>query len=453
MIPSATVVAVDDDAAELGTIVGALRLLDVACLPILATAPAVDISSPLKGVRLVFFDINYLKGVTNEVSMFETAATVLTKVIAKDNGPYVIITWTSKSDQHGKLMKFLADNVPDVPAPAMTGFLQKEKFTADGAAKDGGASLREEILQVIAGHPQVEALMSWESAAGRAAGEVVCSLMDLFSRQDRFAAKVDSELHGILTHVAKEAVGALNVTSNRPGAIHEALVPMLFDRLIHGAPVAGQEELWERAITLAGDLPDTRSRHGAKLNTLSHIARPGSGPMNPGDRGVVFMVPAGAGALMAHRTAMDIQHVAGDFVTSKLKDQQPTLPDMAEVEGRCRWVFVGVRAICDQAQSKGVMRPLVLALEVPATLREGGVGLRLHNHGAISTTPIFSIPLVMGGREEQRRLIIDWHWTTSLSLTEMAGAEILYRVREPLISQISSQMAGYTARPGIITFD
>ncbi len=454
MIHPPSVIAVDDDPQELATIVQALRQLDVACLPVLVEGTKVDIRAPLSGVRLVFFDINYLKAVTNDVAMFEAAATILCKVLAPDNGPYVLITWSSKADKHDGLMAHFATHVAEIPAPAVTGFLQKEKFTPDGAAKDGGASLREQIMSVIADQPQIRALMQWETSARRAAGDVICSLLELFSREDRFAARYGPVLHGVLAHMARAAVGSENVAADRRGAINEALVPILFDRLMHQLPEEGEVQLWTDAITLAPGVPSPDPAHGSHLNALSHIARAGSGPMEAGDRGVVFMLPEGAGQKMAARTQLALQDIAADFLSSQSKGQNKSSPpDMAEVAKDCRWVFVGMRAICDQAQAKGTMRPVVLALEVPGTMKDRGLGLRFNNHGAISTTPCFMVPPPGGGPSANRRLIVDWHWTTSLSEAEMAGATVLYRVREPLMSQLASQMSGYSARPGIITFD
>lgn len=454
MIHHPSVIAVDDDLRELTTIVQALRQLDVPCLPVLVEGTKVDVRAPLSGVRLVFFDINYLKAVTNDVAMYEAAATILCKVLAPDNGPYVLITWSSKADKHDGLMAHFAAHVAEIPPPAVTGFLQKENFTPDGAAKDGGASLREQIMSVIADQPQIRALMQWEMSAHRAAGDVISSLLDLFSRADRFAARYGPSLDAMLTHIARSAVGSGNVAMDRRAAVNEALVPILFDRLMHQLPADGEIQLWTDAITLAPDIPTAEPAHGSHLNALSHIARAGSGPMEAGDRGVVFMLPDGAAEKMAARTQRTLQDIAADFLSSQSKGQnKPSLPDMAEVARECRWVFVGMRAICDQAQSKGVMRPVVLALEVPGTLKDKGLGLRFNNHGAISTTPCFAIPPLGGGEPTNRRLIIDWHWTTSLSDAEMVGATVLYRVREPLMSQIASQMSGYSARPGIITFD
>ncbi len=73
MIHPAPIIAVDDDPDELDAIVRALRSLDTACLPVRVQGTKPDLKAPLHGVRLVFFDINYLPGVSTEVAMFEVA--------------------------------------------------------------------------------------------------------------------------------------------------------------------------------------------------------------------------------------------------------------------------------------------------------------------------------------------------------------------------------------------
>jgi hypothetical protein len=455
VIHSPTVIAVDDNVGELDLIVSALRELDVACLPVRVEGAKVQLQAPLRGVRLVFFDINYLPGIPSEHQMFEVAATVLLKVIAPDNGPFVLITWSSKADAvHGRLMKFFARDVPEAPAPTVTGSLQKEDFTPQGAAKDGGASLREKIRSVIADQPQIDALMGWEIAATQAAGDVIESLMALFSREDRFEAKCGPELGQVLTHLAVRAVGEENVAGDRRAAMHEALVPILFDRLTHQTPPGTDDAVWAKAIVEPKEVKGFANKHGAALNALSYVAYANAGPAAPGDRGVVFALPAGAGEFMAQRVGLALVDVAADFVQSRPQGTpDPGPPDVDAVAAQCRWVFVGVRAICDQAQAKGALRPVVLALEVPATLKEKGFGLLLRRHGAATHSPEFKIQTAAGKAPSERRLLIDWHWTTSLSPGEMAGAEVLYRIREPLISLLTSEMSSYSARPGIITFD
>ena len=454
MIPSPTVIAVDDDAEELASIVAALRALDVACLPVQVGGAKPNLAAPLKGVRLVFFDINYLSSVVSETAMYETAATVMTGVLAPDNGPYMLITWSSKSDKHDALMQYFAIMVPEIPAPAATGYLQKELFTPDGVAADGGQSLRDAIVSVLADRPQVKALMTWERAARHAAGDVLCSLFDLYSREDRFGGKLDAHLHDLLHEIAGKAVGFGNVAADRRGAIDEALVPVLFDRLIHRVPDAEEDAAWASAIPLAQGVKVASTGHGARLNALSYVAKPGSGIMEAGDRGVVFQTQVDPAELLSTRSGLEPAVLAADFLTMKIAKAEGLAPlDMEALAASCRWVFVGVRAICDQAQNKGKLRPVVLALEVPAAWKDRGDGFRHQNHGAISKTPTYTVQSKGQAEPDRCRLLIDWHWTISLGEAELVGSTVLHRIREPLMSQIASEMSGYVARPGIIDFD
>lgn len=446
MIPTSSIVAIDDNQDELDAIMNALRSIDLACLPVKVTAAKPNVARPLTGVRLVFFDINYLAGTSNEAILFETAATVLEKVLAPDNGPYVLVTWSTKSDKHDALMQFFAEKVPEIPTPAMSGYLRKERFI--NAASD----LASEIRSVLGAQPQVEALMQWEGAARRAAGDVINSLLELTPRDARFLGTAGTDLHGLLAKVANNAVGPANAAADRRGAVHEALVPILFDRLIHQVPEDGEIDLWSRAIDFE-KAPATDKAHQRKLNGLSHIAREVSA-LVAGDRGVVFTVAPSAGQLMADRTGLQLTDIAGDFVampTDKKGNRQPV--DVKLLEEHARWVFIGVRAICDQAQSKGTLKPVVLALEIPADWEKlKGQPMQHQGHGAICISPPFSVPSSDDATSTERKLLIDWHWTLSLSTKEVEGAEKLYRVREPLMSQITSQMSSYISRPGIIDY-
>lgn len=455
MIHPSPIIAVDDDQGELDAIVAALRERDIACLPVKVTAAKPNVRQRLKGVRLVFFDINYLPGTPNDAILFETAAAVLADVLAPDNGPYVLITWSSKSDKHAKLMKYFAESVPEIPTPAASGFLQKELFLAPRPEGEDRLDLSQQIGSVLEAHPQVEALMQWEGAARRAAGEVICSLLDLTPRGARFQGTASDQLHGILSKISLDAVGEAGAKADRRGAIHEALVPILFDRLVHHDPVGDEVAMWTRAIDFA-TAPAVSQADGRLLNGLSHIARQGSGPMDPGDRGVVFTVRPSAAGLLADRTGLPLAKIAADFVQMQgLPGNQPRPPvDLAVLDQHARWVFVGVRAICDQAHDKGVLRPVVLGLEIPADWKVGkGAPLQRVMHGALSETPAFALPSAAGAALPAKRLLIDWHWALSLSAAEMAQAEVLYRIREPLMSQVSTQMGGYISRPGIINFD
>jgi hypothetical protein len=518
---SPSVVAIDDRPEELNAIVNALRLLDIACLPILVDGIKPNIAKPLTGVRLVFFDINYLPAGLSETAMYEVAATVLTSVLAPENGPYMLVTWSSKSDHHDALMAHFASKVDDLPTPAMSACLPKEKFLTAGtpsaaAASTGaeahpeqlnvnqqvtsarpddsasqvgestkpvqseshapstgetvnsaqvgnetgsgdGTSLRDEIKSKLTEHPQLEALMHWELAVRRASGDVVNSILDLFPRKDRFEKSCGPRLETVLTHMAGAAVGKKNVASNRQAAISEALTPILYDRLTHLPPSLDEAALWSRAIPLGDDIQRPLAEQTAKLNALSLIAFPAPGQevAEAGDRGAVFQLAGGVAEYFIQRTGISKIDLMHEFleVWAGEKSVAPAETDLTE---EFRWVLIGTRATCDQAQRRGTnISPAVLALEVPDKLKYGKQqknGLRIREHGAAMLTPFFSCRTSDGQSGKIKRLVLNWHWVVSLMPNELAGAGVLYRLREPLINQVCSTKSGYQARPGIVSF-
>ena len=187
----------------------------------------------------------------------------------------------------------------------------------------------------------------------------------------------------------------------------------------------------------------------AQLNTLSHIALPGSGPMAPGDRGVVFQPSESLLQDLCQRASLSKAQLAADFLNFLGQEKNAKVgapPETVLNENDHRWLLVGVRAACDQAQRNGYVKPLVLGMEVGADVARNGRGLRVAQSDALMVTPAF----LLSGKG--RKVILNWHWIIALTDLDMREAPILYRLREPLINQIGAQMSAYIARPGIVSF-
>lgn len=439
MLHPPSIIAIDDNRDELTAIVAALHSLDYACLPILVNGTKPTTKTRLSGVKLVFFDINYLPGTPNPTLIYETAAAVLSKILAPDNGPYVLVTWTSKSDEHKSLMEYFADKVPEIPTPAFSASLEKSQFTVGTAAQ---AKLPKEIKNALDSSPQVAALLHWDRACRGASASVIKSILDLLDRKNCFSGDIREELRKVLARMATVAVGKNNVDGDRLAAINEALAPILFDRLTHHSGSKEDKAIWKKAFELA-DADKFDTARAARLNGLSHIA---TSPAAPGDRGAVFELAGDTGAKLATAAGIGEEALVAEFIQQK---GGKGVPALAESMKKCRWVLVGTRAVCDQAQARGHLRPAVLALEVPCDLLKSA--LKPREHGAKFCTPAFAIDENGGG--EARQLIVNWHWATALKKTELKKAKNLYRLREALINQICAAQAGYMSRPGIVTFD
>jgi hypothetical protein len=177
--------------------------------------------------------------------------------------------------------------------------------------------------------------------------------------------------------------------------------------------------------------------------------------MKAGDRGVVFTLCPSAGLYMANKAGKTAEQVAAEFVGVFTKrSDKPVEPTPQDLEPTCSWVMIGLRAECDQAQNRGILRPAVLGLEVPASAVERkGNGLRSRDHGAIFKTPVFEFETNAGFPAGGRAIIVNLHWVTSLGPVELEGSTVCYRLREAAMNAMGSGVSNYSSRPGIINFN
>jgi hypothetical protein len=286
-------------------------------------------------------------------------------------------------------------------------------------------------------------LLRWDLACRKASSDVVGSLLELLERKKRFSGDAAADLRGLLAQLAVAAAGKSNVDNDRCAAINEALAPILYDRLMHQSTSADERGVWNKAFS-AADAKKLTLKSAASLNTLSHVA---AGKMVSGDRGVVFTLRKDAGQFFADRAGVDLKSLELQFVQTK---DGPAKPNLLEDMAKCRWVLVGVRAVCDQAQARGDLRPVALGLEVPGDLKAKEGDFRVRSHGACMTTPAFEDPA--NPASGPRQILLNWHWIATFGPKELKGAKPLYRLREALINQITAAQSGYSARPGIVSF-
>lgn len=293
MIPRASIVVVDDDQDDLDAIVASLRGLDAACLPVHVVEAEPKLAAPLKNVQIVFFDILYLPGVMGGPAAYDTAAQVLGKVITKDNGPYVLITWSTINTNHDEFMERLNSTHPGIPPPAASAALKKEDFTgARSTSPNKLVRLRTEIEKVVSRCPQVSALFIWQQAALEAAGSVAGTVLDMVERKDRFMGTPGPSLERILNAVVREAVGPENVAKDRLRALNEGLGPILLDRLTH-ASVSDKKTITtlKNAIPNPEVKPSLQSAVKFFLNNLHSISLKLLDGTEPGERGAVCTLP------------------------------------------------------------------------------------------------------------------------------------------------------------------
>ena len=452
MIPQPSIVATDDNEQHLRAIVRCFERMGTACLPLVFTEGSLKIPSALSAVRLLFFDLNYVLGAPPGPMLYEVAAGVLRQVVRPGNGPYVLITWSSHEYEHENFLRHVNENCEDIPPPAVSAFLDKAPFIAGGnpdaeISEDQLSSMACRIRQIVDGIPQVSALIHWEDAGRAAAGDVITSLIELVPRENCFLGNSGEYLEDILLSVARKAVGCENVEADRANAIDEGLGPILFDRLIHATARRRQEVrgIWKNALPNLQKSIRLSSEQAALLNTHTLISSRNLEGVRPGDRGAVstlcdqlnddnFKELFGIDKVTLSRSYIAIKR--------QFEEEEDMLWD--RLQGRCQWRLVGSRAACDQAYQRGAtLRRVCLALEVPENCFQHFYKLK---HGASYWTPVFKH---LGALVT---LIFNWHYAVALTDTHLNGSQLAYRLREPLISDITTKLHVHGLRPGIISY-
>jgi len=458
MIPKPTIVAVDDNRVHLDGITACLRRMGYACLPLQYKDRKIHLDdesvldSPLNSIQLLFLDIEYIPGTPAGPQTYDMVVNILKKIMAPDNGPYVLVTWSTYPGQHQDLMDHLASELGDsFPAPAASALLDKSKFLADGTSIND-AVLRIEIKAIIAACPQVDALMNWADAARTASGEVLGSLLKLLPVSGLYKGESGTQLIQLLSAIAKEG-GGKNACNDLTSAMNEGLGPILFDRLIHATEEHREksEEVWKAAIPCPITDQCLSDSEKSALNTMTSISQRDLENVPAGSRGAVCRLPENIATDVGFTNAFggNKKSVLSAFLTPKGEEHGGL--SKADRRRLCQkfiatnpFRLVGQSAACDHAWGKIPVKKLLLALEVPQSILEV---FKPADHGAIYEIPLYEL----AGHSEPHRLIFNWRYKETIA-GDMAGAEVVCRLREPLVSHLITNYHVYGFRPGIPSY-
>lgn len=452
MIPAPTIVVVDDRKDHLDSIAVCLNRMGYSCLPVwyqngkLYTGGDKEFVSPLNSIQLLFTDIEYLSGLS-KTDTFGMVTTVLEQVLAVDNGPYTLITWSTFPDQHDELMSYLSTELSSaIPAPAASALLDKNEFLIGGA--DSGnfdhKALAQKIRAITEDKAEVNALVRWADDARTASGEVVLSIMRLLSRETLFAGGGGEQLVKLLSAIALEG-GGKNASVDRTSAMNEGLGPILIDRLMHATHEHREqtEDAWQSAIPdpiAAGRL---EAPEKAALNTMTSISNHDIEHVQVGSRGAVCSLSDefASNEAFIQRFGLSSPDLVWEFL--ELKGPHRNNPaSKTEVENAVVWKLVGYSAACDHAQ-KNVpqnLKKVFLMLEVHENLNSDLY--RIRNKGAVLKLPPFN-------HEGRLKIFVfNWHYTISVT-GEFDGSIVDCRLREPLVTWLINEYHKHGSRLGV----
>lgn len=434
MFTPARYIVLDDEPAELATLVDALHILGAPCVGVRFDPLGLPEPELFAGLRILFSDLHLVKAQPAGVQHYNTLASLIDRCVPDQHGPYLLVLWTSHEHERAALTARLEELLPAAKRPIAVLALDKTRFRNAGVWN--GDALRQAIREQIISMPQLQALLAWERDVLAAANEALAIVGGLVPDDQRSIGAYPAGLDNVLSLLAVAALGKENASKDRKGAVTAALAPLLSDRILNRPSLPEDAELWDRAVTFqpAAQLAPPQK---ARMNTMLHLAIPPAEVVARQDWGAVMLLDdarLGDGAMLAK-----FGMTAGD-----LRDQEFKLKQSRRTEGRL--VVVRGGANCDQAQAQAGPIPLMLGMLVPT----GALATDKKRSPAVHAC---DEKFALEGYAEPVTLLIHARFATTVVPEELATfPEPTMRLREQLLAGILVHAGAHLMRPGTIRF-
>lgn len=188
---------------------------------------------PLKGVRLLFLDIN-LNNAQSEQQRNSTLKDAITRYIHEDNGPYVLVLWTTNIEWIESFKSFVQrDNDENFikHSPFYIANIDKTELLTDEKFED-------RISQIF-GDSAVRLIFEYENIMSDVVDQTISKLINLIPKGNVWENNVtfDENCKKVFSSIAIQTTGYLLAKENPDYAIKEALIPILSNAFRHSQKV------------------------------------------------------------------------------------------------------------------------------------------------------------------------------------------------------------------------
>lgn len=283
------------------------------------------------GTRIVFMDINLVsQGIrpTGDKMNFEAIAQTLNVLLDKNNGPWMLVTWTTtRAETSDALWAYLQDSSRGwtFPKPVAKARMDKERFKP-------GAHDRQNLMQEVKGHLSdmsiLDWLLHWEESVQQSAALVLKDLADMASSFVDAGTDFNTNLYKLLNSLAIGEAGKNLDAAHRSTHIANVLASLMSDILASKRLPSPQiQDL---------DASNSDANWKAKIHRMLHIASQDDGPQ-------------GSGSLYA---------VKSKFGLSKPRLQPMTFPNRrSRVKRSVRALEILSSNRCDKSKSEARVGP------------------------------------------------------------------------------------------------
>jgi hypothetical protein len=442
MIPIKAV-AIDNDQNELNLAIRGLVNANISCIPVLyesISGIAGTIREPLKGIRLVFMDINLIgSGDPKPQELVDPIANVIRELIAANEGPYALIFWSKIDSKVDELKELLSERHSNIPPPSVIGLIDK-KIVLSNSDNEIDAFMHELNLQ-LDNNPIITALVKWESQCTHAATETINNLLDVAGTTVNWGDIEDNAISvsKLLRKIAEETVGKDNLSGNEITALIEGLAPIHLDSLVR---LIDKKRLFHiKDAIYKGDSSDDFKVDLASLNSFYHIDTENCDNTERGAFIEIDFKRHLEGLLENKKIA-----VFREYIVAKGNNEETKKKDIQACLKTSKFGLIEISPACDYAQNNARSHRYVLSVLIKSKYIDDRKITNKGKHNAIEVIPNLKI------FNEEYSLRINYRYVFGLDPAKQGLDQPIFRLREQILNDIVFKYGKYASRPGIISF-
>lgn len=436
----------------------------------------VENPAALVGVRVVFQDLNLIQGTAIPTKAdYSAASAVLNRLLINDNGPWLLITWSTYTGAGGEeneyalqLFEYLNESLDIGKRPFDFLVLNKTEFSIPGDSGEASIEdiptqskidLSEKITSLLNERKALHLLYDWERSTKIAAAHSVSELANIASEVG--PSSQDETLGNLIYSLAAAEAGKHHEQTPLTRGLHNALNKILKDK----ADIV-LEEIDAKEVSRTDSGIDV-SAWKAKLNKALHLENSNSHKLHrPGS--------------VYELTLNELPNILPDGfdcgtekkVLSLIRGQFLEFPNNAttslkrEVSRQCTLVAIDVTADCDYANKKAFWNRFMIGIIVPENLVVDGYLWRINRDAEragetdirvfrslkgdnLDLGPVMNIKFKNLG---ECRLVFNSELTFPIR-ANAAHSTLDYEIgtiRESLLNNLRSWMGRHSSRSGIV---
>lgn len=261
-----SVIVVDNNETDLQAIASVFNLHGIGCRTIECDGFNL-LPEPLKGIKLAFFDINFTDA-GDETAILSALRSVLVSTISKDNGPFVLVFWTTNSQMVNSFMTFVNrdDTYKQLPKPIYVTTLDKTKFIAQPEQLI-------DAIDTIYSSNLVKCLFTFNEELQSASDDCMNNIISQIDVDEPWgeSAKFEKRFKEIFAKISIETLGIKNGRIHPDVSIKESLSPLFLYNLCNNGSTVWKDYLKLEQVEEATLKGIDIKAIAPSLNTYYHI--------------------------------------------------------------------------------------------------------------------------------------------------------------------------------------